>query len=153
MMQTDFGHLEEELKVGRPVATPTRGNSMQPLLYQDKTLAVLMPISGPLNRGDVALYKRDSGLFVLHRVVSVQDGKYCIRGDNCYYSELVRPDQILGVMTEVVRGGKTIRVTDFGYRCYAHFWLLSYPLRHTLDRLHRLPQILRRILHRNGGGQ
>lgn len=124
---------------------------MQPLLYQDKTLAVLMPLSAPPKRGDVVLYQRDSGLFVLHRIVSVGQEGYCIRGDNCYYSEQVRPDQVLGVMTEVVRSGKTIRVTDFRYRCYTRIWMASYPLRRQLVRLRRLPVFLRRKFSGNRG--
>lgn len=128
-MPEDYGHLAEELRAGRPVATPTRGSSMEPLLYEGKTVAVVMPLSGPLRRGDVALYRRDSGLFVLHRVVSVRGGGYLLRGDNCFYQEQVRPGQMLGVLAEVVRNGKTLRVTDGRYRCYTAFWLASYPVR------------------------
>ena len=46
-MPEDYGHLAEELRAGRPVATPTRGSSMEPLLYEGKTVAVVMPLSGP----------------------------------------------------------------------------------------------------------
>ena len=129
MIPEDYGRLEQELRAGRTVAAPTRGTSMQPLLYEGQTLVVLMPCFGPLKKGDVALYKRPDGMYVLHRVVRVQAGSYAIRGDNCYYVEQVRPEQVLGVMTEVVRKGKTIRVTDPAYRCYAAVWMAVYPLR------------------------
>lgn len=145
--------LEQELKNGRTVATPTKGRSMQPLLYEGKTIAVLLPVTAPPRRGDVVLYKRADGDLVLHRVVRVQGDSYIIRGDNCFYDEPVNSAQLLGVMTEVVRNGKTIRVTDAAYRCYAAFWMGSYPLRHFADRVRRLPQIVRRCLARNGGAR
>ena len=151
-MQGGYSSYAKELRSGRPVIAQTVGDSMQPLLYQGETQVVLLPLFRPLRRGDLPLYQRPSGQYVLHRIVRVRDGVYYTRGDNRYDLERVEPDWMLGVVTEVVRGGKTIRVTDIGYQCYVNFWLLSYPLRHTLDRFRRLPQILRRILHRNGGG-
>lgn len=152
-MQADYSHLEQELLAGRPVVTPTRGESMQPLLYQGRTLAVLQPTANPLKKGDVALYKRPDGLFVLHRVAKVHGDGYVIRGDNCYYQETVRPEQILGVMTEVLRGDKTIRVTDLGYRCYWKFWLASYPVRFVVHRPKRALYHIKKALHWPGSSR
>ena len=158
MSEMDDGRLEEELKAGRTVAIPTRGISMQPLLYENKTIAVLQPITHPPKRGDVVLYRRDSGLFVLHRMISARNGVYQIRGDNCYYIEQVRPDQLRGVMTEFVRGGRTIRATDGRYRCYAWLRMADYPLRAVLHRfpvrkwpyyLTHLPMLLFRKITQN----
>ena len=146
-MQADDRPLERELLAGRPVVPPTRGESMQPLLYEGKTLAVLQPVSGPLKKGDVVLYKRPDGLFVMHRIAKVCGSAYVIRGDNCYYQETVYPEQILGVMTEVVRGGKTIPVTDFAYRCYWKFWLASYPMRFVVHKPGRTLYHIKKALH------
>ena len=147
-MQDSFSSLKQELQAGHPVTTQTKGVSMQPLLYEGKTVAVIMPLSGPLKRGDVPLYQRANGELVLHRVIHVRNGDYAIRGDNCYDLEPVCPEQLLGVMTEVVRNGKTIHVTDFGYRCYWKIWLFSYPVRYVWSWVRRGVKYAGKLLHR-----
>ena len=82
-----------------------------------------------LKEREVALYKRDSGQLVLHRVIEVYEEGYGIRGDNTFGLEKVRDDQILGVLTEVIRDGKTISVTDPEYLKYVERNLKSYPVR------------------------
>ena len=44
------------------------GDSMYPTI-QPRDLLVIEAVSGPLKVGDVPLYKRDSGQYVLHRIV------------------------------------------------------------------------------------
>ena len=50
-------------------------------------------------------------------------------GDNCRKGEYVRDEQILGVLTQVVRDGKTIDRNDPVYLRYVHLWCGLYPLR------------------------
>lgn len=153
MIQSGYSSYAQELKQGRPIMAQTVGDSMQPLLYQGQTQVVLVPLSGPLKRGDLPLYQRPSGQYVLHRVVCVKDGVYYTRGDNRYGSERVEPSWMLGVVMQVLRNGKTIHVTDRAYRCYWKLWLASYPLRYVVHQPGRTLYHLKRILRRNGGCQ
>ena len=53
-----------------------------------------------------------------------------IVGDNCFRKEYgITDDQILGVLTGIVRNGKHISVTDKKYLCYVHLWCDFYPIR------------------------
>ena len=100
------------------------GVSMLPLLRQGKDLFTVRK-KGPEKCaiGDVVLYRR-LNQYVLHRVVAVREKDYVILGDNCIQREYgVTDDDILGVMTGFVRGGKAHSVSDAGYRLYSSVWL------------------------------
>lgn len=150
-MQAGYSSYAQELRAGKPVVAQTVGDSMQPLLFQGKTQVVLVPLSGPLKRGDLPLYQRPSGQYVLHRIVRAENGVYYTRGDNRYGAERVEPDWVLGVTTEVLRDGRTIRVSDFGYRCYVAVWLASYPVRYVVKQPKRTLYHLKKALHLDGG--
>ena len=112
------------------------GDSMAPLIRQDRDLVVIEKPEGRLKKYDVALYKRDSGEYVLHRVVKVTDSGYVIRGDNRFSNEYGITDRhIIGVLTAVVRDGKEVSVTSPRYRAYVRLRCVSYPIRAFLWRV------------------
>ena len=115
---------EEYLEQNRSITYTNVGRSMLPLLRQGKDLFTLEK-KGPerCKVGDVVLY-RAGGKYVLHRVVEVREKDYVILGDNCVCREFgVTDEDIIGVMTGYVRGGKEHGVTDLGYRLYSALWL------------------------------
>lgn len=125
------------------------GDSMRPLIRQDRDIVIIEKPRGKLKKYDVPLYKRDNGQYVLHRVLKVRDSDYVICGDNRYSKEYGITDcQIIGVLTAVVRGGKEIPVTDFRYRLYVHLWCSFFPIRAAVLRAIRLPKRLKRKLGR-----
>ena len=134
--------FEEELaRTGRIVYTNV-GVSMMPLLREGRDIMVIERCDPEnLKRYDAALFRRtpDKGeSYVLHRVLKrLPDGAYWIAGDNCTYGERVEPGQILGVLTAVRRGKRTISVTDFGYRLYVALWCAPYRLRFLILRFIR----------------
>ena len=106
------------------------GNSMRPLIRQGRDLLVIEPTWDRLKRLDVPLYKRDSGQYVLHRVLRVRENDYVICGDNRWHRETGITDQnIIGVLTAIIRDGKKLPVTDWRYRLYVHLWCDLFPLR------------------------
>ncbi len=121
------------------------GNSMLPLIREGRDLIILKKPEGRLKKYDVPLYKRDSGQYVLHRVLKVRESDYVICGDNRGRREYGITDRnIIGVLTEIVRNGKTVRVTDPGYRLYVHLWCDLFPLRAAILFFVHLPVTLRR---------
>ena len=107
------------------------GLSMMPLLRPRKDIIEIRK-KGPdrCRKYDVVLYKR-SDKYILHRILKVlPDGKYIIAGDNNTFLEKdITDDQILGVMTRVIRDGKSINVEDQSYQAYVHLWCDAYPVR------------------------
>ena len=86
------------------------GDSMYPLILP-RDLLVIRPVTAPLKRFDVPLYKRDNGQYVLHRIMKISNGEYLICGDNRANLERGISDRhIIGLLTEIIRDGKTIPV-------------------------------------------
>ena len=116
---------EEYLAQNGSMTYTNRGVSMLPLLRQGKDLfTVREKGSERCKVGDVVLYRRPPDQYVLHRVVGVREKDYVILGDNCVAREYgITDEDIIGVMTGFVRGGKEHLVSDFGYRLYSALWL------------------------------
>ena len=100
------------------------GRSMLPLLRQGRDLFPLEKKGpGRCRVGDVVLYCQGEK-YILHRVVEVREKDYIILGDNCIRREFgITDDNIIGVMTGFVQGGKEHSVTEPGYRLYSALWL------------------------------
>lgn len=106
------------------------GDSMLPLIRQGRDLLIIERAKGRLKKFDVPLYRRDSGQYVLHRVMEVREDDYVLCGDNRWSKEYGITDrQILGVLTAVVRDGRELSVRDPRYRAYVCLWCGLYPLR------------------------
>lgn len=107
------------------------GTSMMPLLRQKRDLMIIEKVSNVrCKKYDAVLYKRKNGQYVLHRILKVKKSDYVICGDNCCRREYgVTDDQILGVLTAVVRDGKTITVNDRRYLLYVHLWCDFFHIR------------------------
>lgn len=107
-----------------------RGGSMRPFLYSDWD-AVLIRAKGTqrCNKYDAVLYRRDNGQYVLHRIVEVCPDSYVLQGDNCLQREPgIREDQILGVLTGVIRKGITRDVSRPCYRTAVRIWCALRPV-------------------------
>ena len=115
--------FEEEIKRhGRLIYTNV-GDSMEPLIIQGRDLLIISAVNGRLKKYDVPLYKRDSGQYVLHRILKVRKDDYVICGDNRWQREYGITDRhIIGVLTGIVRNGKEISANDKKYRLYVHIW-------------------------------
>ena len=116
------------------------GDSMMPLIRQDRDLLIIEKPDGRLKKYDVPLYKRDNGQYVLHRILKVREDDYVICGDNRYVKEYgINDRHIIGVLKAVVRDGREIPVTDRKYRFYVHLWCDLFPIRALILRVKRLP--------------
>ena len=125
------------------------GDSMMPLIDQRTDLVTIKPVEGPCRRYDIALYKRDSGQYVLHRILKRRKADYVICGDNRWQLEYgITDSHILGVMTALVRNGKTIPLTGFRYWCYVHLWCDFFWVRATILWLRALPRRCKRWIKR-----
>ncbi len=121
--------FEEELERSGSLVFTNKGRSMLPLLREDRDLMVIEK-KGPerCKKYDAVLYKRGER-YVMHRILQVREKDYYIVGDNNRKGEYVRDEQILGVLTQVVRDGKTITPADPAYQRYVHLWCDLFPLR------------------------
>lgn len=116
--------FEEQLALHGKLIYTNVGDSMEPLIRQGRDLLIITAKpEGRLKRYDVPLYKRDSGQYVLHRILKVRADDYVICGDNRWQREYGITDRhIIGVLTGIVRDGKEISVNDGKYHAYVHLW-------------------------------
>ncbi len=129
--------FEDLLRKDGRLVYKTKGTSMEPMLRQNRDLVIIEVPSARLQKYDVALYKREDK-YVLHRVIGVRDGYYCIRGDNTYEIEHVPFENVIGVLKSFNCKGKLHDVSERGYRFYVRFWNAIYPLRALWRRMRRL---------------
>lgn len=124
-------NIEELLESGKAVQISPRGYSMYPVIVPGRD-AVIVQKEDPakLKRGDVALYRRDGGILVIHRICRKDEKGFYMVGDNQTEIEgPLRPDQIRGRMVALVRNGKEIDVGSLPYRLPCSIWLLMRPVR------------------------
>ena len=107
------------------------GDSMYPLI-KPRDLLVIKKVTAPLKKNDIPLYKRDSGQYVLHRIVKIKNGEYYICGDNRAFIERgITDGHIIGVLTDIVREGRTIPVNSPEFKSYVKL----LPLRRSIIRI------------------
>lgn len=127
-METNSTIKEQLEQKGRIIYTNV-GVSMMPLLRQGRDVMIIEKPQGRLRKYDVPLYIRD-GAYVLHRIIKVRKQDYVICGDNCINREHgITDGDIIGVMTGIIRDGKTVSTSSLGYKLYYHLWCDFLPIR------------------------
>lgn len=137
--------LQLQLDKGGEAFLVVTGSSMYPTLRHRKDGVVLVPAEKPFKRGDLILYIRQNGQYVLHRIVSrPKNGDFICSGDNQWLPETVNEDQVKAVVSTYVRGGKKISVDSFSARFFIGIWVALFPVRKPIIRLRRVLGRLRR---------
>ena len=123
--------IEESFQQGLTATITVTGNSMVPLLHHKQDSVVLSACDPQsLKRGDVPLYKRENGQYILHRIVKVNPDSFTLAGDAQSVLEYDLPKtNVRAVMTAFTRNGKTITCQHLGYRFYVMIWLWLRPVR------------------------
>ena len=120
---------------------------MMPLLRQKRDTVLVEKNTARLKKHDVALYKRKSGEYVLHRVMKVVDNGYVFCGDNQFVLEHgIKEEQILAVMTGFWRDDKFYSINDKPYVLYTKLWCFSLTLRRVLLFFNRILNSIKRRL-------
>lgn len=122
--------LLDMLAVTETVPLVISGSSMIPFLAHGRDTVYLSKVRKPLRRGDIVLYRRDSGSYILHRIYRVEGDTYTMVGDAQTWLEPdIRPDQILALVTAVRRKGKLLQKGSFWWDFFEKVWIRMVPLR------------------------
>lgn len=156
--------MSECMADGQEVVLTITGNSMSPFLRNKKDQVVLTACDpAALQPGDVPLYRRRNGKYILHRIVERDDGvtrirfgedkplpsrcdslRYTMLGDAQWQEEPnIMPDQIVAVATAFISRGKRWECAGEAYRRNRLRWHRLLWLRPVLVRLYHLPRHLR----------
>lgn len=139
--------LKLQLVEGGRAALNVTGSSMKPMLHGNRDAVFLVP-EAP-KKGDVILYRRENGQYVLHRIVRINDGEsFVCSGDNQWKPEMVSAHQIMATVSEFRRNGKRYNKNHKGYRIYVWLWVGIFPLRRPILAIRRRLGRLRRALQK-----
>ena len=120
---SELSSFEEQLRLHGKIIYTNVGTSMMPLLREGRDVMIIERPKGRLKKYDVPLYIRPDGMYVLHRILRVRKNDYVICGDHCTRREYgITDDDIIGVLTGVIRDGKTISMDSLRYKLYYHLW-------------------------------
>lgn len=120
------------------VPVPVTGNSMRPFLRTGDTV-FLDAVREPVRVGDILLFQRDGGQYVLHRVTACKaDGSFLLLGDNQMVPEPVRADQIRGRVVCAKIADQTVAPGDRRWWLFSHPWRWLRPFRGLIGRVHNL---------------
>lgn len=130
--------LQLQMSTGGVARLVVTGDSMYPTFRHKKDVVLLSKICRPLKKKDLILYKRESGQYILHRIVSKpkQDHFICC-GDNQWEKEPVAATQVIAIVDSYIRNGKTYSIKYLPYRLWVSFWVATFPVRRPLIALRR----------------
>ena len=113
---------------------PVTGNSMCPFLHPGDI--VYLNRYTELEKGDIVLFTRPDGSFVLHRIYQIKkDGSYLILGDNQMLPEPVPAERIHAIVTSVRIKEKVVTPKSLRWQCFAKLW--TRPVRRIIGKLRR----------------
>lgn len=105
--------IREVIDKGGTFTMMPRGTSMLPLIRQGKDSVILSPLKEETLPGDVVLYKRDNGQFVLHRVMLAKNGVYTMCGDNqVVFEKGIENRHLIAVASGIIRDGEEITFSE-----------------------------------------
>ena len=115
------------------VPVTVTGSSMTPFLHHGDTV-YLNPVQQPPKKGDIVLYSRPSGKYILHRVVEVRrDGSYIMLGDCQTEREWIESaDSIHGLVVCALHKGQMLTPESPRWRFFYTVWLHVVPARQAI---------------------
>lgn len=114
-MEELYPLIEEGIKNGGKFRFYPKGKSMLPFIREGEDSVELTAV-GEIKKYDVILYRRDNGVYVLHRVVGVNRDGYDLCGDNQFCVEKsIRRDQVLAAVSGIYKGDRYIPSDDREY--------------------------------------
>ena len=114
------------------------GSSMDPFLVHGRDTVFLTKLKRPAKKGDMLLYRRMGGQYILHRVYKVQEDSLQTIGDGQLSIEPgIRPEQVLATVSAVRRKGKLLKPGHPTWVFYEKIWLRLIRIRPRLLRLYR----------------
>ncbi|MBQ4598296.1 MAG: S24/S26 family peptidase [Clostridia bacterium] len=121
-----------------------RGKSMEPMLHEGRD-SVLLGAADTIEVGDVLLYRRENGAFVLHRLIERRDGTLTMCGDNQRELEHgIAEHQVLAKVVGYYAGEEYRALNTEMYQKYMRECVRRFPF---YRRNPKLLALLRKVKH------
>ena len=141
----DFLRIMTVAEDGSVIPLLVTGTSMLPFLLDRRSVVYLeKDRSYQPKRGDIVLFLRPDGAWVLHRVVRLlPNGKLLINGDGQAGTETIMPQQIMARVVRICRRKRIFSTENVIYRVLSRMWMPLRPIHPIGARIcyiwHRLP--------------
>ena len=125
--------MEAAFAAGAPFRFFQRGTSMLPMLRQGvDSVQLVSPSVRMPQKGEVILYHRKNGQFILHRAIGIdKNGDFIACGDNQGIPEKgIAKDSIIAVLDGFYRGEDWVSADNEKYKKYVKKRMRSRFLRH-----------------------
>lgn len=132
-----FPVIEEMLEDGKSVRFTVSGNSMWPLIINNRDSVLLVPRSNKrLKKGEIILFRTGISHYVLHRITKVKKGGYITTGDgNLHRDGFVAEAAVRAKVTVVYRKNRIIDCNKWYWKMVFHSWMAAFPVRYFLIKM------------------
>jgi signal peptidase I len=122
--------VDEVLARGVCIRLKGRGGSMYPFVRTGDMLLIEPKIPSELKIGDLVLYRRESGVHIVHRLIRKNGLTSLItRGDGLFYDDPPVPvDQVLGRVIAVERDGRSRKLDSPLNKVFGRVWAKLSPM-------------------------
>ncbi len=131
--------LKDMVEQGMEVSMTVVGTSMEPFLVHDRDKIYFRKPEGTIKKGDMVFYQRESGAYVMHRVMKVKRQQYYMAGDHQTFLEgPIEKKQIFAKVVSVEKDGVWMTEEDKLWKFYAVWWRRLFWLRKVVNKLKRI---------------
>jgi hypothetical protein len=123
--------IRDLISEGRTVSLTVKGNSMNPFLVSMRDQMTLGPWKDEdIRKGCVALVLDNRGNYLIHRIIRREENTVVLLGDgNIGFTETATLDNVIGIMYNVTRNGRTYTTESPVWRIYSWLWMALTPVR------------------------
>ncbi len=93
--------IDEAFQKGEGFTFTPNGVSMMPFIMGGKTFVTIEKYTGGAEKYDIVFYIRDDGKYVMHRIVKLYADCFGVCGDNQWWVEKVKEEQIFAIVSMV----------------------------------------------------
>ena len=108
--------VQEQVECGGRFYLIPKGKSMLPTIKEGIDTVVLEKATS-LKKGDILLYKRKNGQYVLHRLLKIKDGNLTMCGDAQLNLESdITERDVVAKVTEIIKQDKSILASSLKFK-------------------------------------
>ena len=127
--------LLELTRQGMEVSLIIAGGSMLPFLAGGRDTVSIKQPDRPMKRGDIVLFRRQNGQYVLHRLHHRNASGWYIIGDAQVQLEGPVPESdICAIVTGAMRKGTSVTPSQAIWKFFERVWIRIIPLRKFLEK-------------------
>ena len=131
--------LKDMVEQGMEVSMTVAGTSMEPFLVHNRDKIYFRKPEGTIKKGDMVFYQRETGAYVMHRVMKVKKQQYYTAGDHQTFLEgPIGKKQIFAKVVSVEKDGVWMTEEDKLWKFYAVWWRRLFWVRKVVNKLKRI---------------